>query len=542
MNPALACALQYIAIPVLYSFVSCNHSTSEDDLKIFRYNQAAGITSLDPAFASTQSNIWGVNMIFNGLVQADSDLHIIPCIAKRWEVSPDGKVYTFHLKNDVFFHDNPLFNNGKGRVVIAKDFVYSFQRIINPSVASKGSWIFNDKVDSILPFKAVDDTTFQIKLLRPYPPLEGILTMQYCSVVPQEIVEQGASSFRTHPVGTGPFQLKVWKEGAVLLLFKNKNYFELDEQQRRLPYADGVRITFIDSKATEFLKFREREYDFISDIDPSFKDDLLTKDGELQPKYAKTIKVQKSVYLNTEYIGFNLSDTSQRNPLMKNEIRQAISYGIDKDKMILYLRNNIGVPAWNGFVPRGLAAYDASRVQKYHYDPQKARDLIRHAGYDADNPMPPIKLFCSSTAEVLCNYVVNEMRQIGIDVSVETMQGKALNEQMIKGNAKCFRASWIGDYPDAENFLALFYSGYGAPPNYTRFKNDKFDRMYENAFTITDDSIRNSIYVEMDKLIMEEAPVIPLYYDQVIRFLQKNISGIPNNPMNLLDLKRVRIN
>jgi peptide/nickel transport system substrate-binding protein len=122
------------------------------------------------------------------------------------------------------------------------------------------------------------------------------------------------------------------------------------------------------------------------------------------------------------------------------------------------------------------------------------------------------------------------------------MQGKALNEQMIKGNAKCFRASWIGDYPDAENFLALFYSGYDAPPNYTRFKNERFDKMYETAFTIIDDSMRNDLYTRMDSLIMEEAPVVPLYYDQVIRFMQNNVSGVPNNPMNLLDLKRARIN
>jgi len=535
-------ALNYFLFSIFWFLYSCQSHHPEENLKIFRYNQASGITSLDPAFASTQSNIWAVNMLFNGLVQVDSELHILPCIAKNWEVDGDGKTYTFHLRDDVFFQDDNLFNDGKGRRVTAQDVAYSFNRIIDPTVASKGAWIFNDKVDKTEPFKALDDTTFQIKLIKPFPPLLGILTMQYCSIVPHEIVDHYGKDFRTHPVGTGPFQMKTWKEGTVLLLFKNPHYFEVDEKGNRLPYIDGVRITFLDSKATEFLKFRQKEYDFMNDVDPSFKDDLLTKDGELQAKYQKMIRLQKSVDLNTEYIGCNLADTSQNNPLRKKEVRQAINYAIDKDKMMLYMRNNIGVAAWHGFVPMGIAAYDVTKVNGYHYDPLKARELISKAGYSPEEGTPPVKLFCTSTGEVLANFIVNELKQVGVNATLETMQSKALNEQMIKGNSKFFRASWIGDYPDAENFLALFYSGYGAPPNYTRFGNAEFDKLYKLSFRITNDSIRNELYREMDELVMEEAPVIPLYYDQVIRFVQNNVTGLPNNPMNLLDLKRVRIN
>ncbi|MEO6168774.1 MAG: ABC transporter substrate-binding protein, partial [Chitinophagales bacterium] len=485
-------------------FDSCSDAREGHPLKIFRYNQAAGITSLDPAFSSTQSNIWGVNMLFNGLLQVDSTLRILPCIAKTWEISDDGKIYTFHLRRDVFFHDDTVFENGKGRRVVAEDFVYSFNRIIDPKVASKGAWIFSDKVEKQLPFSAPDDSTFIIRLAKAFPALPGILTMQYCSVVPKEAVMKFGKYFRIHPVGTGPFQLKVWKEGVVLLVFKNPHYFEKDAAGNSLPYIDGVRITFIDSKATEFLKFRQHEYDFMNDVDPSFKDDVLTKDGELQAKYSKVMNLQKSVNLNTEYIGFNLADTSKNNPLLKKEVRQAINYGIDKDKMMLYLRNSIGVPAWHGFVPMGLAGYDVSKVRGYNYDPQKARTLIYNAGYFGNKGMPVVKLLCNSTGEVLCNFIVNELKQVGVNATLETMQGKALNDQMVKGNARFFRGGWIGDYPDAENFLTLFYSGYGAPPNYTRFKNEEFDEAYEASFTITDDAVRNELYREMDELVMEE--------------------------------------
>jgi peptide/nickel transport system substrate-binding protein len=474
-------------------------------------------------------------------VQVDSSLHIVPSIAKSWEISEDGKVYTFHLRNDVFFHNDPQFENGKGRKATAQDFVYSFHRIMDPAIASRGAWIFNGRVDSIEPFFAIDDSTFQLKLKKPFPPMLGILTMQYCSVVPKEVCEHYGKDFRIHPVGTGPFKLKVWKEGVVLLLFKNENYFERDEKGNKLPYLDAVRITFLDSKATEFLKFRQHEYDFMSDVDPSFKDDVLTKEGELQPKYQRMFRLQKSTYLNTEYIGFNLADTSSNNPLRKKEVRQAINYAIDKDKMMLYLRNNIGIPARHGFVPPGITAYDTSKVKGYMHDVMKARELVYKAGYSPEHSMPEIKLLCTSTGEVLANFIVNELKQANINASIETMQSKALNELMVKGEVQCFRASWIGDYPDAENFLALFYSGYDAPPNYTRFKNAAFDKGYETAFTISNDSLRNVLYEKLDSLVMEEAPVCPLYYDQSIRFIQNNVSGLVNNPLNLLDVKRVKI-
>ena len=519
---------------------SCHYSYPEENLNIFQYNQHSGITSLDPAFSSIQPNIWAVNMLFNGLVQTDSALNILPCIAKRWEISDDGKVYTFFLRSDVFFHDDPAISAEEGRKVVAGDFVYSFHRIIDPKVASRGAWIFNGRVDTIAPFTALNDTTFQLKLLKPFPPMLGILTMQYCSVVPKEACDHYGNEFRIHPVGTGPFRMKVWKEGVVLLLFRNEKYFETDEAGNQLPYLDGVRITFLESKATEFLKFRQGDYDFMSDVDAGFKDDVLTKEGDLQPKFSRTFRLQKSTYLNTEYIGFNLSDTSSLNPLHKKEIRQAINYAIDKNKMMLYLRNNIGLPAWNGFIPPGIAGYDNSAIGVYQYDPAKARELVRQSGYDAKAPGSAIKLMCIPVHEVLANFIVKDLREAGMNATLETMQSKALTELKVKGDARCFTASWIADYPDPENFLALFYSGYGAPPNYTRFHSAEFDKLYEASFTVTNDSARNDLYRQMDLLVMEEAPVCPLYYDQTIRFIQNDVTGLSNNPLNLLDLKRVK--
>jgi peptide/nickel transport system substrate-binding protein len=194
----------------------------------------------------------------------------------------------------------------KGRKMTAADIEYSLERIIDKQVASPGSWIFNRKADTIQPFKAIDDSTFQLKLLRPYNPILGILSMQYCSVVPKEVVEMYGTDFRRHPVGTGPFRFVHWEEGQALVLKKNENYFERDSAGNQLPYLDGIKVSFYDSKATEFLLFRQKELEFINDIEASFKDEVLTKNGTLRKNWEGKIALHTSPYLNIEYriLGF----------------------------------------------------------------------------------------------------------------------------------------------------------------------------------------------------------------------------------------------
>src|SRR5690349_10322647 len=207
--------------------ISCSgeHRT---DKNIFHYNEQTGIASLDPAFAKNQSIMWAVHQLYNTLVEVDQNLNIVPSLAKSWEISDDRRTYTFHLRRDVFFQDDHVVANGKGRALTAKDIEYSFRRIIDRRTASPGAWIFNSKVDSSEAFKAVDDSTFRVKRVRPYMPILGILSMQYCSIVPKEAVEKYGNDFRRHPVGTGPFHFVAWDEGQALILAKNEKYFERD--------------------------------------------------------------------------------------------------------------------------------------------------------------------------------------------------------------------------------------------------------------------------------------------------------------------------
>jgi oligopeptide transport system substrate-binding protein len=518
-------------------------SRQAEQRQVFRYNESTGIASLDPAFAKNQSVIWPVHQLYNTLVETDSKLNIVPSLAYRWDVSADRLSYVFHLRGDVFFHDNEVFPQGRGRKMTAHDVVYSYNRIIDPATASSGAWIFNNRIDTVNAFSALDDSTFQLKLIRPFNPILGLLSMQYCSVVPREAVEKWGKDFRSHPCGTGPFKFKSWEEGQALILLKNENYFEKDGQGKTLPYVDAVKITFYDSKATEFLLFQQGQLDFINDIDASFKDEVLTRKGELRKDWAGKIRLSKHPYLNTEYLGILVDDENalvKNSPLGLQKIRAAINYGFDRRKMMMYLRNSIGIPAESGFVPAGLPSFDSSIVKGYHYDPRRARQLLAEAGYPDGKGLPAIKLLTIPIYADLASFIARELEEVGLKVQVEAVQKSFLLEQTAKSAAAFFRGSWIADYPDAENYLSCFYSKNPSPPNYTRYSNPQFDALYERSLIETDYAVRLDLYRQMDKMIVRDAPVVPLWYDEVIHLVQPGVEGFQPNGLNLLELRRVR--
>ncbi|WP_462248881.1 ABC transporter substrate-binding protein [Ferruginibacter sp.] len=521
---------------------SCN-SHQHADKTIFRYNESSGLASLDPAFAKNKQVMWSVHQLYNTLIEIDSTMQMAPSLAKRWDISKDNLVFTFYLRNDVFFADDECFASGKGRKLTAQDVEYSFKRITDKNTASPGAWIFNNRIDSINGFTAINDSVFQLKLIRPFQSILGILSMQYCSVVAKEAVEKYKNDFRRHPVGSGPFSFVAWEEGQALVLKKNENYFERDTAGNRLPYLDGIKVSFYDSKATEFLEFQQNRLDFIDDIDPSFKDEMLTKTGNLKKIWEGKIELQKQPYLNIEYLGILVDEQNElvkNSPLRLQKIRQAINYGFDRRKMMLYLRNSIGIAAESGFVPCGLPSFDSVNVKGYQYNVAKAKQLLAEAGYADGKNLPEIKLLTIPIYGDLGNYIANELRQIGINIQVEVIQKSLLLEQTSKSQALFFRGSWIADYPDAENYLSVFYSKNPAPPNYTRYKNATYDLLYEKSLSEKNDSLRYKLYQQMDKIIIADAPVVPLWYDMAIHLVHTNIKNFPANSLNLLELRRTK--
>ncbi len=543
-------------LPLLSTFLvlcqSCTEAAKGGEARtVFRYNQPEALSSLDPAFARNQANIWATTQLYNGLVELGQDLKTGPGIAKRWDVSEDGRSYTFYLRDDVYFHDSEVFPGGKGRKVTAKDVEYSFKRIIDPKTASTGAWIFNDKVltdksgaISDTAFLAVNDTTFKVYLNEPFIAFLEILTMPYAYVVPKEAVAKYGKDFRANPVGTGPFKFELWDEGNAIVMHRNPKYFKKDEKGQQLPYLDAVQISFITDRKSEFLTFMQGKLDFLSGIKEGSRDLILNNDGTVQADFAGKFTVQKVPYLNTEYIGFQLDPKNLKdsNPALNDKrVRQALNYAINKKEMIAYFRNNIGIPGHSGMVPPSLPSYSEKAVPGYTYNPKKAVELLKAAGYTSANPL---KMRLSTVAEhkELAEYMQKKWAEVGARVQIDINQAPAHQETVDNGRAPFFMKSWLGDYPDAENYLALFYSKNFSPvgPNKTHFKNAEFDRLYEQAKLERDVQKRWQMYQAMDRIVVEECPVIALYYDEIVRLTQNNIRGLEPNPMNMLKLERVR--
>ena len=514
---------------------SCQDTTNEDrNHEVFRYNEHSNIASLDPAFARNPQTIWPTNQLFNGLVQLDDSLNIIPDIAKSWKINDSTQTYTFTLRDDVYFHENDVFVNTKTRTVTAEDFTYSFDRLLDEKVASPGSWV----LQNVASYKAENDSTFVIQLKKPFPAFLGLLSMRYCSVVPKEAVEYYGNTFRRNPVGTGPFQFKLWEENIKLVLRKNSLYFEKDEAGNQLPYMEAVAITFLPDKQSEFLQFAQGNIDFMSGLDNSYKDEIITTTGQLQPKYEQTVNLITGPYLNTEYLGFYLD--SQSPEINSLALRQAINYGFDREKIVTYLRNGMGIPAVNGFIPKGLPGFEA--IEGFNYNPKKAKELIAVYKEETGDDTPQITIGTNAQYLDICEYIQRELEKIGLKVTIDVVPPSTLRQMKSSGELDIFRASWIADYPDAENYLSLFYSPNFTPngPNYTHYKNATFDSLYDASQHISDINLRKDYYRKMDSLIVADAPIVPLYYDMAVRLVSKKVSGLGVNPQNFLILKRVK--
>ena len=514
------------------ALLQCSSPTDIPPHTVFRYNETRNVTSLDPAFARNPQNIWPIQQLFNGLVQLDNDLNVIPEIAKHWTIDSTGTKYIFALRNDVYFHSSPYFEQDT-RKVVAQDFVYSFDRLQNPKLGSPGGWV----LQQVKKYQALDDHTLEIELKQPFPAFLSLLTMRYCAVVPKEVVEALGEDFRKSPIGTGPFLFKAWEENVKLVLRKNSRYYEVDKDGTPLPYLEAIAIEFLTDSQSEFLRFQKGDFDFLNALDAAYKDELLTPEGKLQPKYKEKLHLQKGAYLNTEYIGFN---RESNNPVLQSlAIRKAINLGIDRKKMITYLRNTIGTPANKGFIPNGLKGQNTD--SRLTFDPQQAKALVDDY-IQTTGRQPTIRLATDANYLDICEYIQRELAKIGIIIVIDLMPTATLRQAKSAGNLEAFRASWIADYPDAENYLSLFYSPNFSPqgPNYTHFQNKEFDRLYTLVMNEPNGKKREEIYAQMDALIMDEFPIAPLYYDQMVRFVQKDVVGLETNALNLLYLKKVR--
>lgn len=528
---------QLFFLGLLLILYSCNEN-ERSPYKIFKYNLSSGLNTLDPAFAKELSSMWACSHIYEGLFYLDKSTELKPLLVDSFWMEKDNKSYHFILKKNVFFHRNKCFAYPDStRRLIAQDIVYSLSRLVSSQTASPGAWVLQNKLDSSSPFEIIDSFHLMIKLKQPNAQFLQILSMPYCSVVPKEAVDYYQKDFRKNPVGTGAFQFKLWDEGNALFLKKNPNYYFSDTQGKRLPYLDYIRINFNENKKSELLSFQRNELSFITSLDAASIQEIFDEKGTLKTPWNTISQALVLPYLSTEYLAINLKKTTS--PLLSIYLRKAINYAIDRRELASQLKRSLVTPANKGFVAMGMPHYDTS-FWGYEYNPVLAKKLILEAGY-SDKNKPAIELYINNQNIELAEWLSYQLSQVGIKAEIKLQPADRLMQMATEGQIDFFRRSWIADYPDAENFLACFYSKNSCPPNYTRFTNANYDKLYEATTIEPNSTKRKQYYLAMEKIIVEQSPVVPLYYEKSIRIVQKNIVGLEQNAVNTLDLRRVDI-
>jgi len=539
----------------------------------FKVNERDEFQTLFPYSIIDASSNRIASQIYEGLVKLNTkDLSIGPRIAESWDVDESGLKYTFHIKKGVKFHDDSCFPDGKGREITASDFKYSFEilctKLIMDSIENlMFARTFQDKVlganefykknaDKISGINVIDDYTLEITLTQPSSSFIYILTSPAASVVAKEAVEKYGDMLI---VGSGAFMFGDFLEEVdksngepieKLVLIRNPSYHEVDSFGNQLPYLDSVVISFYNSQKRELALFLDKKLDMIVGLPSESIRDIVEQQISYFEKNPPVFILERSADMSTQFYEFNL-----QNPLFGDEygkkVRQAISYAINRDKIIeKVLSDEAYGPGIHGITPPSFREYDQSSIAGYSYDPEKAKKLFAEAGYPNGEHFPTIKLelnsggFRNTSVAFEVQKQLSNVLNINLELDIVPMSRLLEDRKYAKGDL--FRSGWIADYPSPENFLLLMY-GKNVPTdedapsilNTPRYKNADFDALYEQGIASVSVRERYDAFAEAEKIMMEDAPILVLWYDEQYRLIQSNVQNFSINAMHHRDYSGV---
>lgn len=486
-------------------------------------------SSLDPIQSQSVYEGLPVNQLFDGLVELDPSLHVIPALADTWTISPDGLTYRFHLRDGVVFHD--------GSELSAGDVVYTFKRLLSPGNASSslagpyaltvaGAEEFSaGRSDELSGVRALDDRTVEIELLYPSLYFLEVLSMDGLRIVPEKVIREiGEEAFGRNPVGTGPFRMAAWHADR-LELEANPDYF------RGAPFLDGVRIEFlplhenVDYGLSRFLKGEL---------------DMVEPGTALTPglKGCPGVAVRNYQELGLSFLGLGTGHP----PLDQLEMRQAIAHAVNRAALVEaspeFRRPSIGL------VPPGMNAYSPD-PKALPYDPALSRSLLQKAGYGPDNPPPPITLLNtarSAAAQQMLESVRHDLAEVGIRLDVRQVTWSELGDAILAGKAPAFLLAWVADLPDPDVFLRGLFESDGAS-NYFAFQDQEVDRLLELGARERNPLKRSKIYRDLESRILSQAPIVPLYHTTGVIAYRQEVHGLDPGPLGVstLPLEKVWI-
>lgn len=548
-------SLRYFAVigGLLLVISGCGKSPSDSDAEssenVVYAPMGTKIKGLDPGDISGIYAAEIASEIFECLYQyhyLKRPYELIPQLAESMpEISDDRLTYTIRIKKGVRYGDDECFPDGKGKDLVAGDFIYSWKRLANIKYLSRNWWVFDDKIVGLDEFReytktckseaevdysrgveglaSPDDHTLIIKLKRPWPQLLFLLAHLPTTPMAKEAVDLYGKDILSHPVGTGPFKLKIWRRGSFIEMVRNANFRKdfypdqgepsdaemglLNDAGQEVPFVDRIVWILMEESQPRWLQFMRGKLDLIA-IPKDNYDQAIDVSRNLTPEMkSRGIQFKKYRDPDTFWIGMNMEDVV----LGKNKpLREAISYSIDKERGIEIFWNGRYEVAY-GFIPPMLKAYDpqVKRIGK-KYNPEKARELVKEAEKVHGGKLPTLKL-SSGGADTLHRQMGQFYKQcmadVGLDVEVEFMDWPLLQEKVKSRSVQMFSMGWIADYPDTESFLGIFYSKNASPgTNNFNYNSPKFDKIYETVRTMDDSPERTELYRQAERVVIEDCP------------------------------------
>ncbi|MFZ5552709.1 MAG: ABC transporter substrate-binding protein [Bacteroidota bacterium] len=506
--------------------------------------------------------------VYEGLVRlSQKDLSIQPSLAEKWEVSDDMLEYTFHLKKGVFFHDDPCFTGGKGRELKASDVKFSFELLATKGVSDEafGNSIkeriegandfYNGKAKEISGISISDDYTVKIRTITPSSSFLYILANPVTAILPKEAWDKYGKEIA---VGTGAFMVtKGGDPNKELILAAHPKYHRKDKWENQLPYLDTVHFHFVAENTEELEMFRANKLSMIYGLPAEKITEVVQKNI---PDF--TNKPPKYILLREPEMSVQFYEINMKEPHFQNvKVRQALAYAIDRTKIMEDILNNQAAangPSQQNTGNYGLtpplyqfSKYDTSKIKGYNYNPDLARKLMREAGYPEGKGFPTITLEVNYGAKNIrvANEIISQWKEVlGINVELEQVSLAQKIEDSEYGRADIFRSAWVADYPSPETFLSICY-GKNVPesmdkpshPNTMRYKSAEFDKNFELGMSAKTEEERYQYFAEAERIMMEDCPVIIIWYVENYRLIQSSVHNYFNNPMNYYDLSDIYI-
>lgn len=536
---------------------SCTDDKNDTDVELspknggtFRMSLNDKITTLYPSHITQFSTLTVSSQIYEGLVKLNSQtLKVEPAIASSWSVNDDATVYTFNIRNDVFFHNTESF---KARKVTAQDVKDCFTALCHGKDRNFYSDFFTKKVKGASDYfeatknddnldvqveglKVLNDSTFVIELNKSFRGFEKFLTIGVFVVYPPEVYKNGDFDNIGIAIGTGPFKIKNIKDNEIAELVKNENYWKKDSEGFALPYLDGVTFSFHDSKTEEVKEFTSGKIDLIKDIP-------VEEFGNLLPPLedAKAGKIADFNYLSSPGLDVKMIMFNHKDALFSNvNVRKAFNLAINRKKLVDSVLQGDRNIADNGLIPHGEIFGDYT-VNGFTYNPEQAKELFALAGYPNGKGFPEITIH--GINRHIDTLAVNEAARMiseTLKIKINVDNNNTLNELLTKYNKEdntmqMWRYNWIADYPDPENFLQLFYG-----KNISNYKNELFSKLLNEALEEADEEKRYKIYFDADQTLIDDAAFIPLLYNDLVYLTAKKVKNFNPNSIDYRDLTEV---